>query len=98
MISKSLEKFDSSDFTQVGTLNLWPEILRLAFLPSDSKGSSEEKGGSDYKQKYTPDKNVYIRFSEGKKRTKSYYYKTKEKEYLFYNQGWLYEWYLTYIN
>ena len=70
--------------------------MNLAFGGPAIKDSGNDDG--EYYQKDSSDKNVYVRYSEGRKKAKRNYYYKKNNEYLFYNQGWLYEWYLTYIN
>lgn len=97
LLSKSLEKFNENDFEQVGTLNLWPQILKLAFGGPAIKDPSDPSYGKYY-QKDNKDDNVYVRYTEGRKVAKRNYYYKKDGQFLFYNQGWLYEWYLTYIN
>lgn len=97
LLSKSLEKFNKNDFEQVGTLNLWPQILKLAFGGPAIKDPSDPSCGKYY-QKDNKDDNVYVRYTEGRKVAKRNYYYKKGQQFLFYNQGWLYEWYLTYIN
>lgn len=96
MLSRSLESFNYNDFEKVGNLNLWPSVLTLAFGGPAIKNSGNDDG--KYYQKDSSDKNVYVRYSEGRKKAKRNYYYKKNNEYIFYNQGWLYEWYLTYIN
>ena len=96
VLSKSLEQFNTDNFEQVGTLNLWPDILNLAFGGPAIKDSGADDG--KYYQKDSNDVNVYVRYTEGRKVAKRNYYYKKGDGYLFYNQGWLYEWYLTYIN
>lgn len=97
MLSKSLEKFNNNNFESVGNLNLWPQILNLAFGGPAIKEVHDPENGKFY-QKDSNDLNVYVRYSEGRKKAKRNYYYKKNNQYLFYNQGWLYEWYLTYIN
>lgn len=97
LLSKTLEQFNEKDFEKVGDLNLWPQVLDLAFggpAIKDPSDPSFEK----YYQKDNKDSNVYIRYSEGRKKAKKNYYYKKGEKFLYYNQGWLYEWYLTYIN
>lgn len=101
MLSRSLETFNQntiSDFTQVGQLNLWPKILKLAFEGPGIKGKGDDEITSkpEYYQKDSLDKNVYIRYSEGKRQLRLHYYGKKEKQ--FFNKGWLYEWYMEYIS
>ena len=100
MLSRSLETFNqntASNFTQVGQLNLWPKILKLAFEGPAIKGQGNDETDSrpSYYQKDSLDKNVYIRYSEGKRQLRLHYYGKKEKQ--FFNRGWLYEWYMEYI-
>lgn len=97
LLSKSLEKFNKDDFQQVGSLNLWPKVLDLAFGGPSVKDPSDPSYGKYY-QKDNKDDNVYVRYTEGRRKAKKNYYYKKGEEFLFYNQGWLYEWYLTYIN
>lgn len=97
LLSKSLEQLNENDFKQVGNLNLWPQILKLAFGGPAVKDSSDPSYGKYY-QKDSNDNNVYVRYTEGRKKAKRNYYYKKGQQFLFYNQGWLYEWYLTYIN
>lgn len=98
MLSRSLEKFNAQDFQEVGSLNLWPTILQLAFEGPAVKNSGDdfETGDTDYYQKDSVDKEVYIRYTEGRKQTKQYYYGKNEMKY--FNKGWLYEWYMEYIS
>ncbi len=99
LLSRSLERFNNQDFQEVGSLNLWPTIMQLAFDGPAIKGSGddfEDSDGTDFYQKDNADKEVYIRYSEGKKQTKQYYYGKNEMKY--YNKGWLYEWYMEYIS
>ena len=97
VLSRSLEQLNEEDFSQVGSLNLWPQIINLAFGGPAIKDPSDPTLDRFY-QKDSNDKNVYVRYSEGRKKAKKNYYYRKNNEFLFYNQGWLYEWYLTYIN
>lgn len=96
VLSRSLERFNTENFEKVGKLNLWPQILDLAFGGPAIKDSGADDG--EYYQKDSNDSNVYVKYTEGRKKAKRNYYYKKGEEYLFYNQGWLYEWYLTYIN
>lgn len=100
LLSKSLETFKvNENYQQVGELNLWPSILKLAFDgPRIAKsGDDKKEGDTDYYQKDSADKNVYVRYSEGKKQILSYYY-LKNGYFQYYNQGWLYEWYMEYLS
>lgn len=96
VLSRSLERFNAENFEKVGKLNLWPQVLTLAFGGPAIKDQGADDG--EYYQKDSNDVNVYVKYSEGRKKAKRNYYYKKGEEYLFYNQGWLYEWYLTYIN
>lgn len=97
LLSRSLESFNEEDFSQVGSLNLWPQIIKLAFGGPARKDPNDPTLDHFY-QKDSNDKNVYVRYTEGRKAAKKNYYYRKNNEFLFYNQGWLYEWYLTYIS
>ena len=101
MLSRSLETFNAateSNFSQVGSLNLWPKILKLAFdgPALKNQGDDETDSRPEYYQKDSLDKNVYIRYAEGKRQLRLHYYGKKEKQ--FFNKGWLYEWYMEYIS
>ena len=99
LLSRSLERFNSEDFQEVGSLNLWPTIVQLAFEGPATKGSGddmESSDGTDFYQKDSADKEVYIRYTEGKKQTRQHYYGKNEMKY--FNRGWLYEWYMEYIS
>jgi hypothetical protein len=75
MLSKSLEKFNNNNFESVGNLNLWPQILNLAFGGPAIKEVHDPENGKFY-QKDSNDLNVYVRYSEGRKKAKrNYYYK-----------------------
>jgi hypothetical protein len=66
-----------SNFTEVGTLNLWPRILQLAFLGPRIKDNGDDEivnSDPDYYQKDSMDRNVYVRYSQGKKQTLLHYY------------------------
>lgn len=102
MLSRSLETLKEqtmSNFTEVGTLNLWPRILQLAFLGPRIKDNGDDEianSDPDYYQKDSMDRNVYVRYSQGKKQTLLHYYGKEQKQ--FFNKGWLYEWYMEYIS
>lgn len=98
LLSKSLEQYNALDFKEVGSLNLWPQIVSLAFEGPALKDSGEvlDINGTKYYQKDSADSEVYIRYTEGKKATKQHYYGRNDLKY--FNRGWLYEWYMEYIS
>lgn len=88
----NLEHIESQE---VGSLNQWPEILQLAFNGYGEGARVIEKNNDKYYGKSEADTDVYIRWTGGKKRIRNYYY---SKELKYFNRGWLYEWYMEYIN
>ena len=96
MLSKSLERYNSENFRQVGELNLWPSILKLAFGgPREKDNGNDIEGRPTYYQKDNADINVYVRYSQGKRQILQYYYDRNKLTY--FNRGWLYEWYMEYL-
>ena len=97
MLSKSLERYNSENFRQVGELNLWPSVLKLAFGgPREKDNGNDIEGRPKFYQKDNADKNVYVRYSEGKRQILQYYYDRNKLTY--FNRGWLYEWYMEYLS
>lgn len=95
-ISASLENFkkNQDEFKSVGIIGQWKRILSLGTVAS--KEDAKKPGGSKiFYPKKTPDNNVFLRFQGNKV---AHYYNKGGDTYFFYNKGWLYEWYLTYIN
>lgn len=97
VLSKSLERYNTQDFEKVGNLNLWPSILQLAFEGPRIKDSGDDIDTEKpyYYQKDSADKQVYVRYTEGKRRILQYYY--GKNEMIYFNRGWLYEWYMEYL-
>lgn len=97
MLSKSLERYNSEDFKQVGELNLWPNILELAFGgPREKSNGNDIPGDPTFYQKDNADKNVYVRYSQGKRQILQHYY--DRDKLIYFNRGWLYEWYMEYLS
>lgn len=94
VLNGMLEHFNTEFFTQVGEAEIWPQIEELAF-GRYTKDDKKEVNEVDYYQKSNRDQNVYVRF-RGKSKSPYYYY-NKNNYMQFYNRGWLYEWYMEFL-
>ena len=82
--SENSQSFGNSMMSQ------WSKIVQWADVSHDYDGSSEGTPERAAYQSADTDTNVYLRFSGGKRRHPSKYYRNE----IYFNNGWLWQWFL----
>ena len=87
---KELSDYESFDYTKAFT-----EKVPYTFV---TKNGEQMIGERKFYQKPENDQQIYMRWQDGRKKAKRYGYYKKNNNYSFFNDGWLYEWFSSYVN
>lgn len=89
-MEKLLIESENSQSFGNSMMNQWSKIVQWADVSRDYDGSSEGSPDRDAYRSEDTDTNVYLRFSGGKRRHPSKYYRNE----IYFNNGWLWQWFL----